>query len=102
MEDTFLEEGFRNNPQSEGLDRNPAVAAERELLQEKVRQALAKVSPQERAVFLMHHQEEMSLREVAEVMDISIGSVKCYLFRAVRKLQKELIPVRAEPEVFHE
>ncbi len=30
------------------------------------------------------------LKDIAESLGLSIGSVKSYLFRAVRKLQKEL------------
>ncbi len=32
------------------------------------------------------------LEEIAEVMSISIGSVKSYLFRSLQKLRKEMAP----------
>jgi RNA polymerase sigma-70 factor (ECF subfamily) len=51
---------------------------------------LDKVSPQEKAVFLLRHYDELMLKDIAESLGLSIGSVKSYLFRAVRKLQKEL------------
>ena len=69
---------------------DPDRSAEAEMLQRKIAGALERVSPQEKAVFLLRHYNDLMLRDIAVVLDISIGSVKSYLFRAVRKLQKEL------------
>ncbi len=33
------------------------------------------------------------LDEIAEVMDISVGSVKSYLFRGLQKLRREMAPL---------
>jgi RNA polymerase sigma-70 factor (ECF subfamily) len=59
-------------------------------LQSRIALALEKVSPQEKAVFLLRHYDELMIKEIADTLHLSIGSVKSYLFRAVRKLQKEL------------
>jgi RNA polymerase sigma-70 factor (ECF subfamily) len=82
----------------------PERAAEAELLQQTIARALEKVSPQEKAVFLLRHYDDLMLKEIAEVLDLSIGSVKSYLFRAVKKLQKELGGRGAGPglEVSHD
>lgn len=69
---------------------DPARAAESKLLQERIARALDKVSPQEKAVFLLRHYDDLMLKDIASSLGLSIGSVKSYLFRAVRKLQKEL------------
>jgi len=97
MEDEALETGFRSHPQISGphIDQDPAASAERGLLMEQIERALAKVSPQEKAVFLLRHYEDQNLKDIAETLGLTIGSVKSYLFRAVRKLQKELAPARA-------
>ncbi len=89
VEDAVLDAssgGFSDSPSS----RNPAQAAEHSLLQARIEKALEKVSSQERAVFLLRHYNDLMLDEIAETLQISIGSVKSYLFRCVRKLQKEL------------
>jgi RNA polymerase sigma-70 factor (ECF subfamily) len=89
VEDTVLDAssgGFSDSPSSQ----NPVQAAENSLLQTRIEKALEKVSSQERAVFLLRHYNELRLNEIAETMQISIGSVKSYLFRCVRKLQKEM------------
>ena len=73
-------------------DADPAAAVESSQLQERIVRALEKVSPQEKAVFLLRHYEDLMLKDIAASLGLSIGSVKSYLFRAVRKLQKELGP----------
>jgi len=69
---------------------DPARAAESKILQERITLALDKVSPQEKAVFVLRHYDDLMLKDIASSLGLSIGSVKSYLFRAVRKLQKEL------------
>ena len=69
---------------------NPARAAEASLLRRKIDAALNAVSKREKAAFLLRHDHGLSLQEIAGALEVSVGSVKSYLFRSVRKLQKEL------------
>ena len=69
---------------------NPEQSAEAVIMQNRVSQALQKVSPRERSVFVMRHYNELKTREIAEILNVSQGTVKALLFRAVRKLRKEL------------
>jgi len=88
-EDVVLDSGrggFSENPSTA----DPAVTAETRLLRARVEKALANVSSQERTVFLLRHYNDLMLDEIAETMQISIGSVKSYLFRCIQKLRKEL------------
>jgi RNA polymerase sigma-70 factor, ECF subfamily len=78
--------GFSEVPSSP----DPARTAENRLLSARVEKALQKVSSRERTVFLLRHYNDLMLDEIAETMQISVGSVKSYLFRCLRKLQKEL------------
>jgi RNA polymerase sigma-70 factor (ECF subfamily) len=75
---------------SSGASPDPALTAESSQLQARISRALEKVSPQEKAVFLLRHYDDLMLKDIASSLGLSIGSVKSYLFRAVRKLQKEL------------
>lgn len=70
----------------------PESALDASQVQERVARALDKISPQEKAVFVLRHYEDLKLKDIAAALDLSTGSVKSYLFRAVRKLQKELGP----------
>ena len=103
--DEVLELRRRNGeglPQSGAGD--PIAATEESELQARIAKALEKVSPQEKAVFILRHHEDLMLKDIAETLGLSIGSVKSYLFRAVRKLQKELGGPAAVPglEATHE
>ncbi len=69
---------------------DPAADLESRQLQDRIAHALDKVSPQEKAVFVLRHYEDLQLKDIALSLGLSVGSVKSYLFRAVRKLQKEL------------
>jgi RNA polymerase sigma-70 factor, ECF subfamily len=89
VEDAVLDgacDGFHAAPSST----DPARTAETRLLSARVEKALQGVSERERTVFLLRHYNDLRLDEIAETMQISIGSVKSYLFRCLRKLQKEL------------
>ncbi len=69
---------------------DPGAELEASQIQERIARALDKISPQEKAVFVLRHYEDLKLKDIAAALDLSTGSVKSYLFRAVRKLQKEL------------
>jgi RNA polymerase sigma-70 factor (ECF subfamily) len=73
-------------------DRSPGPEKEAECSQlgGKVRQALARISERERAVFVLRHYHGLKIREIAASLGITTGSTKSYLFRSIRKLQKEL------------
>ena len=46
---------------------------------------------QYRALITLFHVEEMSLKEIAEIMDMPEGTIKNYLFRARRVLKERLM-----------
>jgi RNA polymerase sigma-70 factor (ECF subfamily) len=54
----------------------------------KIPEMLEKVSPASRAVLILHYLEEMSLNQVAEVLDISLGTVKSRLNYGLEALRK--------------
>ena len=82
-----LDERIQEKP-SPGL--TPDAAIQSQAMQVQIQQALSKLPPRQRSIFVMRHYNEMMLREIAEVLEISEGTVKAQLFRAIQKLQKEL------------
>lgn len=52
--------------------------------------ALEKLSLRQRTAFTLRHYEDRSLAEIAEILDLDIGTVKAHLFRAIAKLREEL------------
>ena len=70
----------------------PEPSAERALLAreelEAVWNALSSLSAQQRAIFFLRYEEEMSLAQIAELLELKIGSVKTQLSRATGKLRE--------------
>ena len=53
-------------------------------------QALDRLSVRQRAVFTLRHYEDLSLEQIAAILDLDVGTVKAHMFRAVQKLREEL------------
>jgi len=60
---------------------------------EQVNIALTKLSPMERAAFMMRHDQGMSIEEIGRVLGTSMNATKNSVFRAVQKLRQELEPL---------
>jgi len=105
MQDEFLEEHLPHNPAgSLEFTGDPERSAETRLIQEHIENALQKISAQERSAFVLRHYHDLMIKDIAEVMNVSVGTVKSYLFRGIKKLQRELAIYRTPSglEVNHE
>lgn len=73
---------------------DPAPSAERALLaREKlaaVWRVAAGLSPQQRAVFTLRFVEEMTLEEIAGVLEMNVATARVHLFRAIRGVRQAL------------
>ncbi len=56
----------------------------------RLNQALERLSPRQKAVFLLRHFEDLSLEEIGCILKLDVGTVKAHMFRAVSKLREEL------------
>jgi RNA polymerase sigma-70 factor (sigma-E family) len=60
--------------------------------------ALDRLTPRERAVVVLRHLDDHPERDVADMLDVSVGTVKATCFRALRKLRVILDDViQADP-----
>lgn len=59
-------------------------------IRERLKRGTDALPPASRAVVLLHYFEEMTLIEVASVLDISVGTVKSRLAYALALLRKEM------------
>jgi RNA polymerase sigma-70 factor, ECF subfamily len=59
-------------------------------LTSSISNALEYLSPQQKMIFVLKHYEGYKLREISVMMDLKEGTVKKYLFEAVRKLREKL------------
>ena len=69
---------------------DPEDIAESGIMQQNIHVALQKLSPREKSVFVLRHYNELQLKEISDILNLSIGTVKSLIFRAVKKLQNEL------------
>lgn len=60
---------------------------------ELVSSAVESLSPKQKMTFILKHYEGYKIREIAEMMNCKEGTVKKYLFDAVKNLRKKLSPV---------
>ena len=63
-----------------------ALLAREEL--EAVWNALSSLSPQQRTIFFLRYEEEMALAQIADLLEVKIGTVKTQLSRATGKLRE--------------
>jgi RNA polymerase sigma-70 factor (ECF subfamily) len=82
-----VEPASKTVPKSEAL---PHEMIGRSEIRARIDQAIAQLSPEQRAVILMKEIEEMQYHEIAEALGCSIGTVMSRLFYARKKLQNLL------------
>ena len=63
---------------------------EQQFLVARVLNALGDLTPQQRLIFLLKHQEGMTYEEISAAVGCSVGTTKKALFRAVLKLRERL------------
>jgi RNA polymerase sigma-70 factor (ECF subfamily) len=69
---------------------DPGGIAQTRDMQERVRRAVATLSPDHRLVITLHHLQDMPVEEIARVMNCSVGTVKSRLSRARDHLRRKL------------
>lgn len=82
---------------------DPEEIAEEELLEaraDKLRKALERISVEDKMILLMKYQDDVSIRDLTEHLNISDSAVKMRLARARAKV-RDLIQVAEEKEVPH-
>jgi RNA polymerase sigma-70 factor, ECF subfamily len=64
-------------------------------LGEIVNSAVESLSPKQKMTFILKHYEGYKIREIAEMLNCKEGTIKKYLFDAIKNLRKKLSPVYA-------
>lgn len=59
-------------------------------LRAAIEQAERTLSPQQKVIFRLRHYENLSLEEIARHLGLRAGTARAHLFRAIRKIRKEL------------
>ena len=59
-------------------------------IQQRLDIAVGKLSARQRTVFSLRHYDAMTLEDIADVLQLDVGTVKAHLFRALTKMREEL------------
>src|SRR5215469_7953805 len=98
-----IEAEYRHGEESDPEEKTVQVAAkdadpERALLSREITAAqelaMQRLTPTEKTAFVLRHLEDRSMNEIAEVLEIAPNTAKQSVFRAVKKLRRELEPLR--------
>lgn len=67
-------------------------------LSEKIQAAIAILTPQCKEVFKLSRFDDLSNKEIAQKLNISVKAVEANMTRALKKIREELLPYLAEQE----
>ncbi|MBN2583566.1 MAG: RNA polymerase sigma factor [Planctomycetes bacterium] len=84
-------------PSTSSDDREPSRPAELKELKQKIDEALAQIPETNRTAFVLFAVEGVSYREIAEILNISIGTVMSRIYYARQKLQQILSESQGGP-----
>lgn len=65
--------------------------AESILMQEHIEYAIHQLTTAERSVFILRQYYDLQLKQIADIMEVTEGTVKTLLFRSIQKLQQKLV-----------
>ncbi len=89
-QDRSTDEGALERQMS--LEPGPERLAESGQIERQVEHALQSLSPIERSAFVLRHFEQLSIAEIGTRLGSRTSATKHAVFRAVRKLRRELSP----------
>ena len=87
----FQEKTDKADAHSVEAGMNPEEIAARQDFGERIRALVGTLEPRYRAVITLYYLEERSYREVADILEIPLGTVKTHLHRAKEYLRKSIL-----------
>jgi RNA polymerase sigma-70 factor (ECF subfamily) len=81
-----------NSDKIKEVDRltDPEVKARQEMLKLKIQESIERLPETLKSIFVMYELQGLKYREISEILDVPLNSVRVYLLRARKKLQHEL------------
>src|SRR4051812_25994226 len=74
----------------ESMDENPEEYTSSKELGSVIDKAISRLRPEYRTAIILCHVEGRPYEEIAEIMDVPLGTVKTYIHRARNELKKQL------------
>lgn len=92
VRDAGAPDGPRLEIQDDSVDL-PSITASKRELEDEIQRAILRLSPKLQEITILRYTESNSYEQLAEILDISLGTVKSRLSRAHEALDRELTPV---------
>jgi len=86
----FQSLGFSNSPDVADMS-IPVDAIENQQRKKIMYAAIDSLPENQRTAFVLHKIEDLSYKEIAEIMGVSLSSIESLIFRAKQNLQKKLL-----------
>lgn len=93
---TFLEDVAATQKSQSGLLNDPANIIEKRVIKHEVERGIFELPVDYRMVVVLHDLQDLSYNEIAEMLHISMGTVKSRLSRGRLKLAKRLVSLREQ------
>jgi RNA polymerase sigma-70 factor, ECF subfamily len=90
--DTLEQLGSTHAPVTGSVAPSPERLMASVQVSDRVKEAMSRLSPLERAAFVMRHYEGRSIDEISRALEIRENAAKHSIFRAVRKMRVALEP----------
>jgi RNA polymerase sigma-70 factor (ECF subfamily) len=81
-----LQEAGYAGPESDAHESSPEAVAERRELTIALDRALPRIRPEYREALMLRYQQDLSIEEIAAILDVPDGTVKTYLHRGRKEL----------------
>jgi len=76
---------------------SPERCAAQSEQQATIGRALLRLSPRDRALIVMREMQDLSYEDIADVLEMPLGTLKAALFRARERLRRELTAAGVQP-----
>ncbi|MBU2491003.1 MAG: sigma-70 family RNA polymerase sigma factor [Bacteroidetes bacterium] len=85
-----IDESFEENFEDKSERNDPLLNTHNKMMTSKVKEIIEQLPENLKSVFVLYEIEGLKYKEISKTLDLPINTVKVYLLRARKKLQKEL------------
>lgn len=80
-------------------EQNPMLKVEGKITEDKIKEAIKTMPENLKSVFVLYEMQNMKYREISKTLNMPINSVKVYLLRARKQLQKNLSEIKLQEAI---
>lgn len=80
-------------------EENPMLIMENKFAENKIKEAIKLLPDNQKSVFVLYEIQGMKYKEISKTLELPINSVKVYLMRARKQLQKNLEVIKLQEAI---